>query len=268
MSDTFYQLYQQLSQYRGETEYGRFPPGEFVRRLGNLGLSVPPDIALTFWRTAMRLYSVFGGYQVPAAILRVIPQLLQGHPVAAMCDPWAGLGELLETVRQISHPTTAYGFTRSQEEFDVGRIIAGNAKWKCADPLVALQEINVEFDLVVSVLPFGAKSSVPLNLKSKDGSCVTLQGDLGHLILTAAATRLTGRGIGLFVVTPSFFFPGRNVLQSFPALGLSVDAALALPAGSFAPYTNIPAYLLVVRKRDAEGELPLISPAAPDGSVM
>jgi hypothetical protein len=50
------------------------------------------------------------------------------------------------------------------------------------------------------------------------------------------------------VVAPSFFLSGRSVLRQFPNLGLTVKSALALPFGSFAPYTNVPTYLVTVRK--------------------
>jgi hypothetical protein len=39
------------------------------------------------------------------------------------------------------------------------------------------------------------------------------------------------------------------VFRQFGDLGLGVEAALALPPGTFAPYTNIPAYLVVVRRK-------------------
>ena len=70
--------------------------------------------------------------------------------------------------------------------------------------------------------------------------------------MATAAVRLSADGVGLFVVPPSFFFSPRSVLHHFANLGLSVEAALALPSGSFAPYTNIPTYLVVVRKRSTE----------------
>jgi hypothetical protein len=87
-------------------------------------------------------------------------------------------------------------------------------------------------------------------LDGQDGSPVTLQDNLDRLIIAAAASRLSANGIGLFVVPPSFFFSGRSALRSFPALGLGIETALLLPAGSFAPYTNIPTYVISVRKHE------------------
>src|SRR5439155_22414718 len=38
-------------------------------------------------------------------------------------------------------------------------------------------------------------------------------------------------------------------LHHFDALGFGSDASLALPSGTFAPYTNIHTYLIIVRRR-------------------
>lgn len=61
--------------------------------------------------------------------------------------------------------------------------------------------------------------------------------------------RLSSSGVGLFVVTPSFFLKQQSIFHRFSELGLGMEAALALPSGTFAPYTNIPAYLVVIRRK-------------------
>jgi len=40
-----------------------------------------------------------------------------------------------------------------------------------------------------------------------------------------------------------------SIVRKLPSLGLGIEAALELPPGSFAPYANVSAYLLVVRKQ-------------------
>ncbi|MGC3976191.1 MAG: hypothetical protein QM771_17660, partial [Nitrospira sp.] len=72
---------------------------------------------------------------------------------------------------------------------------------------------------------------------------------MGHLILVATALRLSENGIGLFVVSNSFFWSARSVKHHFKDLGLGIEAALALPAGAFAPYMNIQTTLVVVGRR-------------------
>jgi len=111
-----------------------------------------------------------------------------------------------------------------------------------------LQTLDEPIDVVVSCLPFGARTSESLTLADTAGNPIDLKDELGNLILAATTAQLSENGVGLFVVTPSFFFSGRSILKCFPDLGFSVEAALALPPGSFVPYTSIGTYLLVVRK--------------------
>src|SRR5947199_1234891 len=98
----------------------------------------------------------------------------------------------------------------------------------------------------------GAKARNALTVTNTVGETVELRDDLGNLVLISAALRLDSSGVGLFVVTPSFFFSQRSVFKHFSRLGLGAEAALALPPGTFAPYTNIPACLIVVRRVSAQ----------------
>jgi len=132
----------------------------------------------------------------------------------------------------------------------LGRMLVPQADWKLESPLHALQQMTTAFDIVASVPSFGAKSSESLTLTGKEGTSIELNDDFGHLIVAAAASRLSEHGLGLFVVPPIFLASRRSVLRQFPALGLGVEAALSLPSGSFAPYTNMPAYIIAVRRRN------------------
>jgi hypothetical protein len=170
---------------------------------------------------------------------------------AVICDPWAGMGELLSFLRAITGAPECVAFTPNETEFKLGRILLPESEWKLGSPLALLNSINPIPNLVVSILPFGARSDKPLTLIGTDGNPVELRDDLGNLILTSAASRMEENGTGLFVVPQSFFISKRSVLSQFSALGLGVEAALALPPGTFAPYTNIATYLLVIRKRQA-----------------
>jgi hypothetical protein len=81
------------------------------------------------------------------------------------------------------------------------------------------------------------------------GTEIELRDDLGNMILAAATQRLKPDGIGLFVVPPSFFFSPRSVFQRFDELGIGIQGALAFPSGTFAPYTNVQSYLVIVCKQ-------------------
>jgi hypothetical protein len=179
----------------------------------------------------------------------VLAKIPEGQSVSHVCDPWAGLGELLANVGEFTHASKALAVTQGEVEFTIGKALVTEAEWKLGDPLLCLQSVKQDIDLIVSILPFGAGSNRPLTLTGKDGTPLELWDDLGNLIIAATVAQLSETGVGLFVIPPSFFVPC-SVLREFPALGFGVEAALALPSGSFAPYTNIAAYLVAVRKRE------------------
>ena len=45
------------------------------------------------------------------------------------------------------------------------------------------------------------------------------------------------------------FLPSGSILRNFDALGLGIEAALAIPPGVFAPYRKVPSYLVIIRNK-------------------
>ncbi|HEB35852.1 MAG TPA: hypothetical protein ENI18_08435 [Candidatus Aminicenantes bacterium] len=186
---------------------------------------------------------------VPNIVLKAVENLLEDVSARIVCDPWAGVGTLAATVKEITTAERVLLCTRDEEVASAGKNIIRSAEWYVNDPLEWLDALDCDLDVVASVLPFGAKSNRSVTLTSLAGKPIELRGDLGNLILAKAAVRLTEEGIGLFVVPPSFFFFQRSVLRHFNSLGLGIEAALELSSSTFAPYTNIKTYLVIVRKR-------------------
>ena len=222
-----------------------------AKRLAEFGLAIPPSEIPKLTETLFLAFGRYAGstHYIPPLLLQVFAKILEGQSVSLVCDPWAGFGELLANVGEFSRAPKALAFTQGEAEFTIGKALVPEAEWKLGDPLVSLQSLKQKLDLVVSILPFGAKSNRSLTLTRKDGTPLELWDDLGNLIIAAATAQLSETGLGLFVIPPSFFFP-RSILRKFPALGFGIEAALALPSGSFAPHTNIAAYLVAVRKRE------------------
>lgn len=190
-----------------------------------------------------------GMHYVPEWLMGVFTELVKTIQPRTVCDPWAGLGVLVGTLQEAIHAGQGFAFTSNQSDAVLGRTLVKSVQWQVGDPLLLLDALEIELDLAVSILPFGAKPNRPLILTSMHGERVELRDDLGPMILASAACHLSRDGFGLFVVTPSFFFSQRSVLRHFGELGLGIEAALALPAGSFAPFTSIPAYLVIIRRR-------------------
>jgi hypothetical protein len=192
-----------------------------------------------------------GVFHVPGWLADVFSALIEGVSTQAICDPWAGCGVLIGVLREASKAKTTIALTVNQGEYALGKVLVPGANWQVGDPLHSLGEVKQELDVAASILPMDTRSTQTLKLTLPSGEPVELADGLGHLILAAASMRLSSSGIGLFVVTPRFFSSPQSVLRRFDALGLGMEAALALPSGAFAPHTSIPAYLVIVRRKPA-----------------
>jgi len=205
-----------------------------------------------YWQVLDKLRgstSDIGRLFVPELILETLMQLLVGRAATTVCDPWAGVGKLIKTVQEATDAETAIAFTQNERELAVGKEFAENIHWQIGAPLSLIAGLQGDVDVLASVLPFGAKVDEALTLINLNGEKIELKDELGRLILVAASQKLAADGIGLFVVTPSFFFSPTSVLNQFDPLGLGVEAAFELPSGTFASYTNIQTYLIVVRRQ-------------------
>lgn len=244
-------LLEQLRDLRNEIAHGlRRPDAEsLAEQLQAMGVAVPPDDLQWFVADLLRGFGEIGEYFVPPVILDVASALLEGRSANIACDPWAGFGVLAAQVHEVVNAENTIAFSRNQHSVALGRVLTPQLEWSTGDPLALLEALSQPLDVVAAVLPFGARSSQALDLKDQFGAPLHFAGDLGQILLAAASTRLSPDGVGLFVVTPSFFSDARSILRELPRLGLGVEAALALPAGSFASSTSISTYLVVVRRR-------------------
>jgi len=235
-----------LSKLKGIQFHGPEELAEFLKT-ENVRFSADDLISLGYI-----LVTRYGRYEesfyVPKWLAEVFSALIEGASPKTICDPWAGAGFLIEVLREASKAEKAIALTPNQGEYKLGKVLAPEADWQIGDPLFLLGESKEELDVVASILPMGVKSHHSLKLRLSSGDAVELNDDLGNLVMVAASMRLSSSGIGLFVVTPSFFLSSRSVLRRFGDIGLGIEAAFALPSGTFAPHTNISAYLVVVRR--------------------
>ena len=186
---------------------------------------------------------------VPEWLAGVFCTLAKEASPKTICDPWAGVGFLIEALREACQPEQALAFTQNHAQHELGKVLVPEVVWQLGEPLHLLDSLPQSLGVVASILPMGARSQHPLKATLASGEAAELTDDLGNLVMVAAAMRLSLSGVGLFVVTPSFFFKQQSVFHRFGELGLGTEAALALPSGTFAPYTNIATYLVVVRRK-------------------
>ena len=242
----------ELRKLRNEMAHGLAPvePAKLAERLNSLGILIPSDQLPELIPTILQTFGgPHGGHlHLPPVLSDVLPKLLAGRSAQTLCDPWAGIGAMLAIAMRSVTASTCIAFNVNAPEGVLAKALFPQAEWTIGQPLKLLETLIEPIDIAVSCLPIGARTSESLTLTNTAGNPVELKDDLGNLILTAATARLSEKGVGLFVVPPSFFFAERSVLKRFAELGFNVDAALALPPGSFAPYTAISTYLLVLTK--------------------
>jgi len=207
---------------------------------------------LSFWGMVLATRFGYSGMaHLPEWLGGVFRALSETVVIHKLCDPCAGIGVLAGILREATQAKEAIAITQNKSEEALGKVLVPEANWRLGDPLKVLEEVGEDIDLVASILPMGIRSRQPLNVTTLSGDHIKILSEFGNLVMVQASVRLRASGTGLFVVTPSFFFAQRSVLPQFENLGLGIEAALALPSGTFAPYTNIAAFLVVVRRRPA-----------------
>lgn len=190
-----------------------------------------------------------GLYLVPDFLLDIFINIASNISAKTICDPWAGLGVLISKIGESTSAKDLIAITHNQNEFEIGKIIAKKVKWHNGSSIKLLEELPYSYDVFASILPFGGKYSKTVKVESSNGKAIELKNDLGYLILTLASLRLNQDGMGIFVVPNSFFFSLNSPRQFFDELGIGIEAVMSLPAGTFAPYTNIQTSIIVVRKK-------------------
>lgn len=242
----------ELHKLRNELAHGKeFPDADsLAHRLKATGLSVPVSELHSLMPVLLRGFGFHEGQViVPPFLLDVMAGLLNGHPAQFVCDPCAGLGMVISAVQETTHAANSLAVVRTQQEAVIGRALSRSVDWQVGDPLQVLAHLSREIDVAASILPFGSRSANPITLVNETGDTIELAGDLGELVLASACHRLSNDGVGLFVVAASFFSSSKSVFRRLEEFGIGVEAALALPRGTFAPNSGIATYLVVVRKR-------------------
>lgn len=204
------------------------------------------DLATWQQFLATRFGRAGAGSYLPAWLVDAMCALAQRAAPKSICDPWAGLGFLVAGLREACLPERALAFTQNPAEQELGRILVPRVEWHLGEAVRALEAMEERFDLLASVLPMSARAPQPMRVVLPSGETDVVS-DLGDQLLVASARALATAGTALLVVTPSFFFRQNSVFPRLSDLGIGIEAAFSLPAGTFAPATNIPAYLVVAR---------------------
>jgi hypothetical protein len=186
---------------------------------------------------------------LPPPVLGAFLCAFEGRSVTTLCDPFAGSGVLAASLSEEAAVERTVACLPNEQMLAFARSLAPHVEWHVDDPIAFLDGVDTPFDAITSVLPFGARTSRKVDVAGPSGEPVLVSGDLADVVLAMAASHLSADGVGLFVVAPSFFAARRSFVAQLPRLGLGLEAALELPAGSFAPRTTIASYLVVLSRR-------------------
>lgn len=242
-------LWSLLDQNRGSRQ--------MINRLGDISsifqFAQENDISLTFddlRKIANRMGPRVAEGLCPAAIVEFIIEYLSGQDVKSILDPWAGLGSLLIPLSTNLKPDTSEGIEPNDSCFKVVKSLDSekNIKWIVANPLVHLDKINNEFDVVVSNLPRGVRPQA--ETFQSDKGATEIRDDVGHLVILKSCLRLSEKGIGIFTVPLSFITASRrnSVYNNLNKFNLFLEAFIAIYSGAFAPQTMLRSALVIIRK--------------------
>ncbi len=237
-------LFNEFQRIRNEFAHGPTDAAELIKSLIAWGVQMDSE-DLNRLLPAMR--NDPGQFFVPSPVLSTIAALVQDRKASVICDPWAGAGTVIATVKEATGASHAFAVTPTAAAMALGKHLIPDANWQVGDPLKFLDGFTGEIDVVASVLPFGAKTERGAAL-SIDGRQIALPDDLSQAILAGAAARLSREGIGIFVTPSSLFMSRKNVRMLLGELDSCLDAAFFLPSGAFAPATNIATYVVIVRR--------------------
>jgi hypothetical protein len=196
---------------------------------------------------------IFGEWFTPHPVLLFAKYLMAIRKPQSILDPSAGNGILLASLAGESE-AKGVGLIQNPSELEKAKLLGTGpeVEWRLGNPFQLLDRISESFDAVIGNLPFGMQREA-LRVSS-DGTVIEADDEKGRLILLLSALRLAPNGIGLFVVSNSFFYRSNenSVRHVLPRLGFRFSGCLSIPPGAFRPLAAIGGILLAIERGDSK----------------
>ncbi len=206
-----------------------------------------------------RYYKYSGLFSIPKNLHILISKILPQTSVSVLA-PYAGIGLLpLGISKKKSNTNFDLIISNHNDKLIAEKILPANSNILFGDQLDCIDKSKKRYDAVVSLLPFGLRSNTTqINSLQYDDPAIlgelkkfALQ-DYGLAIAFYSCTRLKDDGIACFSFASSILHNKMKIRELFRAIGCDFYAFIHLPFGSFAPYTNLESYLVVVGKQKAD----------------
>ena len=85
----------------------------------NLSASDVAEVGLLI----VRFFGDRGVFPVPPLLLPIVSALVKDRHPKTICDPWAGIGTLLATVRETTEAPTAIAIVENEADFSLGKVL-------------------------------------------------------------------------------------------------------------------------------------------------
>ena len=220
----------------------------------------------------------FAQYGTPYPVTQLMAELAAPQPGETIYDPCFGSANLLLSClgfarqSQSSLKVELLGAEINEQAFALGfaRLYLTSADFlvKCDDTLshpVSAYSSAQKADVIVAALPFGLRVNAEhyrgnFPLSTSDGAALFLQ----HIM---ASLRPGGRAV--VCVSESFLFNGAVVEQVRARISQEFDleGVIDLPSGTFQPYANVSASLLIFRHERPSGSVRFMEAPTLKGTV-
>jgi hypothetical protein len=204
--------------------------------------------------TALALNQKSGGIVEPISISSFTNELARAVGPSNGAILHAGLGCMARALSRVRSVSQLEAVERQADICKIVQHVGGGERvnWYQANPQAWLESQTQQFDLLLALSPFSVE--IEEYSFAADNEQIVVRDQPAQLLILRAGRLLSESGVGVFVVPPKFAFDDRrqSVRRVMSAAGLHLNALIHVPSGSFAPVTQIPAYLAIVSRRPTE----------------
>lgn len=246
------EIEQRIWQITDRLRGGRFDPSEFIEACHNDGIEINSELlGLLIARFGRREIDEL---RIPYEVSRFITRIAQERSPKRVLDPCAGLGFLAAPANAILQPESfdAYAMSQLAAEVWAKRSDVPGINFQLGDGLAALLEDEGQsYDAILTCPPFGVIARGPYQFSINE-KIREVKAEYAQLLALASCMRLNEGGVAVFVVANAFSWIENGVKSLLAEMGYKLTAAVELPAGIFAPLTNIATHIVVLEKAEVE----------------
>lgn len=216
------------------------------------------ELTRSVWRE-LALRDRYGKF-VPHGLVMFVARIAASNGSSAILNLWSGDGEVALALSKARPAALVTAIEPDPSAIEVGRHFdADNSvSWIHGRPN-DIDDLGLlaatEFDFMVLTPPFGLPKK-RLKVGSSSGQRLEVFEEEGRLDLVAFEPRLSQTGSALLLTSTTILSStvAEKYRQALAERGLWLQSAISLPAGTFAPYTSMPAVLAMLG-RDEQNDV-------------